>query len=77
MRVAENLRHVRNPAKITVFRRSASALATPPTLKSPFQENASSMSSFAQFNLDSRIMSAIERIGYKEPTPIQLQAIPW
>ena len=34
------------------------------------------MSSFAQFNLDSRIMSAIERIGYKEPTPIQLQAIP-
>ena len=42
----------------------------------PFQENASSMSSFAQFNLDSRIMSAIERIGYKEPTPIQLQAIP-
>ena len=28
------LRHVRNPAKITVFRRSASALATPPTLKS-------------------------------------------
>lgn len=34
------------------------------------------MSSFAQFNLDPRILSAIDRMGYKEPTPIQTEAIP-
>ena len=34
------------------------------------------MSSFAQFNFDPRIVSAIERMGYKEPTPIQEKAIP-
>ena len=34
------------------------------------------MSSFEQFNLDPRILSAITRLGYKEPTPIQQEAIP-
>lgn len=34
------------------------------------------MSSFADFNLDSRILSAIDKMGYKAPTPIQEQAIP-
>ena len=34
------------------------------------------MSSFSEFNLDPRILSAIARMGYKEPTPIQEQAIP-
>ena len=34
------------------------------------------MSSFADFNLDSRILSAISRMGYTTPTPIQEQAIP-
>lgn len=34
------------------------------------------MSSFDQFNLDPRILSAIGRMGYKDPTPIQLEAIP-
>ena len=34
------------------------------------------MSSFSQFNLDPRILSAIERMGYQEPTPIQMEAIP-
>ena len=44
---------------------------------STFQKRTpNSMSSFEQFNLDPRILSAIERIGYKEPTPIQLEAIP-
>lgn len=44
---------------------------------STFQKRTpNSMSSFEQFNLDPRILSAIERIGYKEPTPIQFEAIP-
>ncbi len=34
------------------------------------------MSSFADFHLDPRILSAIEKMGYKTPTPIQEQAIP-
>lgn len=34
------------------------------------------MASFEQFGLDSRILGAIERMGYREPTPIQLKAIP-
>lgn len=34
------------------------------------------MSSFEQFGLDPRILSAIARMGYREPTPIQAQAIP-
>lgn len=32
--------------------------------------------SFKQFNLDSRLMSAIDRAGYIHPTPIQAEAIP-
>ncbi|MCF0253313.1 MAG: DEAD/DEAH box helicase, partial [Duodenibacillus sp.] len=31
---------------------------------------------FADFQLDARIMSAIEELGYKTPTPIQAKAIP-
>jgi len=34
------------------------------------------MSSFDQFGLDPRILSAIERMGYTQPTPIQEKAIP-
>ncbi len=34
------------------------------------------MSSFDQFGLDPRILSAIARMGYTSPTPIQVQAIP-
>lgn len=34
------------------------------------------MPSFEQFGLDPRILSAIARLGYREPTPIQVQAIP-
>ena len=34
------------------------------------------MSSFEQFGLDARILSAIHRMGYSEPTPIQKEAIP-
>ena len=34
------------------------------------------MSSFEQFGLDPRILSAIAKLGYKEPTPIQEKAIP-
>lgn len=34
------------------------------------------MASFEQFGLDSRILGAIGRMGYREPTPIQLKAIP-
>ncbi len=34
------------------------------------------MSSFADFNLDPRILTAIDSMGYKAPTPIQEQAIP-
>jgi ATP-dependent RNA helicase RhlE len=32
--------------------------------------------SFTQFNFHSRIMAGVQAIGYVEPTPIQLQAIP-
>ena len=32
--------------------------------------------SFSQFNLDARLMRAIEKSGYVEPTPIQAAAIP-
>jgi ATP-dependent RNA helicase RhlE len=32
--------------------------------------------SFKQFNLDSRLMSAVDRAGYIHPTPIQAEAIP-
>ena len=31
---------------------------------------------FTKFQLDSRILSAVQALGYKEPTPIQAQAIP-
>lgn len=31
---------------------------------------------FSQFNLDTRLMTAIQRAGYTEPTPIQTAAIP-
>ncbi len=34
------------------------------------------MSSFEQFGLDPRILSAVARMGYTSPTPIQVQAIP-
>lgn len=34
------------------------------------------MTSFESFGLDPRILSAIARMGYSEPTPIQAQAIP-
>ncbi|MFR3635521.1 MAG: DEAD/DEAH box helicase, partial [Sutterella sp.] len=34
------------------------------------------MSSFTDFNLDARILSAIAKMGYERPTPIQEQAIP-
>lgn len=34
------------------------------------------MTSFESFGLDPRILSAIARMGYSEPTPIQTQAIP-
>ena len=34
------------------------------------------MSSFEQFGLDPRILSAIKSMGYATPTPIQEQAIP-
>ena len=34
------------------------------------------MSSFDQFGLDPRILSAIARMGYETPTPIQEKAIP-
>lgn len=34
------------------------------------------MTTFASFGLDPRILSAIERIGYSTPTPIQEQSIP-
>ena len=43
---------------------------------SSFSTDAFRMSSFEQFGLDSRILSAIARMGYREPTPIQAQAIP-
>ncbi len=32
--------------------------------------------SFTQFNLDARLLKAIEKAGYETPTPIQTQAIP-
>ena len=32
--------------------------------------------SFEQFNLDSRVLAGIKQAGFKEPTPIQIQAIP-
>ncbi|MCJ7813042.1 DEAD/DEAH box helicase, partial [bacterium] len=32
--------------------------------------------SFKQFNLDSRLMSAVDRAGYIHPTPIQAETIP-
>src|SRR5678809_1364076 len=31
---------------------------------------------FKPFNLDPRIMSGVDALGYEMPTPIQLQAIP-
>jgi superfamily II DNA/RNA helicase len=31
---------------------------------------------FEQFNLDSRLMAGIHRLGYTVPTPIQVQTIP-
>lgn len=34
------------------------------------------MQNFSQFGLNNSIMKAIEEMGYKEPTPIQAQAIP-
>ena len=34
------------------------------------------MPSFSDFHLDPRLLSAIERMGYKTPTPIQEKAIP-
>lgn len=32
--------------------------------------------SFTQFNLDARLLKAVEKAGYETPTPIQTQAIP-
>lgn len=34
------------------------------------------MKDFTELNLDSSILQAIEKLGYKEPTPIQAKAIP-
>ena len=45
---------------------------TPP----PHSFPALQMSDFSSFRLDARILSAISRMGYVEPTPIQQQAIP-
>jgi ATP-dependent RNA helicase RhlE len=40
-----------------------------------FKQEGNSMS-FKQFNLDSRLMSSVDRAGYIHPTPIQTKAIP-
>ena len=34
------------------------------------------MALFSDLKLNPKILNAIEDVGYKEPTPIQLQAIP-
>jgi ATP-dependent RNA helicase SrmB len=38
--------------------------------------NLNTIPSFTEFGLDSRLLLAIEKIGYETPTPVQQQAIP-
>jgi ATP-dependent RNA helicase SrmB len=40
------------------------------------QNSPNATPSFSEFGLDNRLLSAIKKIGYETPTPVQLQAIP-